>query len=100
MTLGATTLLHDAYIDIASRATTPERLRRLSLAIDAALLTLFAVQHSVMARGWFKAWMTQYVSPAIERWTYVLCTNLALLLMFWQWRPLGGVVWQVDHPVA
>jgi len=72
----------------------------LSLAIDAALLTLFALQHSVMARRWFKAWLTQYVAPTIERSTYVLCASLALLLMFWQWRPLGGVVWQVDHPVA
>jgi protein-S-isoprenylcysteine O-methyltransferase Ste14 len=72
----------------------------LSLAIDAALLKVFAVQHSVMARRWFKAWLTRYVSPTIERSTYVLCASLALLLMFWQWRPLGGVVWQIDHPVA
>lgn len=72
----------------------------LSLAIDAALLTVFALQHSVMARRWFKAWLTRYVSPTIERSTYVLCASLALLLMFWQWRPLGGLVWQVDHPVA
>ena len=72
----------------------------LSLAIDAALLKVFALQHSVMARRWFKAWLTRYVSPTIERSTYVLCASLALLLMFWQWRPLGGLVWQVDHPVA
>jgi protein-S-isoprenylcysteine O-methyltransferase Ste14 len=71
-----------------------------SLAIDAGLLTLFAVQHSVMARRWFKRWWTQYVSGTIERSTYVLCASLALLLMFWQWRPLGGVVWNIDHPVA
>jgi protein-S-isoprenylcysteine O-methyltransferase Ste14 len=72
----------------------------LSLAIDAALLKVFALQHSVMARRWFKAWLTRYVSPTIERSTYVLCASLALLLMFWQWRPLGGLVWQIDHPVA
>jgi protein-S-isoprenylcysteine O-methyltransferase Ste14 len=72
----------------------------LSLAIDAALLKVFALQHSVMARRWFKAWLMRYVSPTIERSTYVLCASLALLLMFWQWRPLGGLVWQVDHPVA
>ena len=72
----------------------------LSLAIDAALLTVFAVQHSVMARRWFKAWLTRYLPPAIERSTYVLCASLALLLLFWQWRALGGVIWQVEHPVA
>jgi protein-S-isoprenylcysteine O-methyltransferase Ste14 len=71
-----------------------------SLAIDAGLLAVFAIQHSVMARRWFKDWLTQFVSPAIERSTYVLFASLALILLFWQWRPLGGVVWSVDDPVA
>ena len=71
-----------------------------ALAIDCALLTIFAVQHSVMARRWFKERWTQIVPWAIERSTYVLCASLALLLLFWQWRPIGIQIWSVENAAA
>jgi protein-S-isoprenylcysteine O-methyltransferase Ste14 len=71
-----------------------------ALAINLGLLVLFAVQHSGMARPAFKRWLTRLVPQAAERSTYVLLSSLALLLLFALWRPLGGVVWDLDGEVA
>ncbi len=71
-----------------------------ALLIDGALLALFAIQHSVMARPWFKERWTQVVPWTIERSTYVLCASLALVLLFWQWRPIGTLIWSVENGVA
>jgi len=67
-----------------------------ALALDVALLLLFALQHSGMARPAFKRWWTRYIPEAAERSTYVLAASLALIALFAFWRPLGGVVWNVE----
>lgn len=68
-----------------------------SLLVNGALLGVFAVQHSVMARPGFKRWWTQIVPEPIERSTYVLLSSLALALLFWEWRPLQSVIWDVKN---
>jgi protein-S-isoprenylcysteine O-methyltransferase Ste14 len=69
-----------------------------ALIVNLLLMSLFAVQHSVMARRQFKEWWTQYVPKSVERSTYVLFASLALVVLFWQWRPMPDVMWQVANP--
>jgi methanethiol S-methyltransferase len=71
-----------------------------ALLINAGLLGIFAVQHSVMARQWFKRLLTRVITPAAERSTYVLASSLALILLFRLWSPLGGVIWNVESPAG
>jgi protein-S-isoprenylcysteine O-methyltransferase Ste14 len=71
-----------------------------ALLINALLLGIFAVQHSVMARPAFKQWWTRFVPQAVERSTFVLFSSLALIVMFVFWQPIGGVIWDVANPAG
>lgn len=66
-----------------------------SLAINVGLLALFGIQHSVMARPAFKRWWTRFVPEHVERSTYVLFASLALILLYWQWRPMAEPIWSI-----
>jgi len=70
------------------------------LIMNLILLTIFAVQHSVMARPGFKRFWTRFVPKPVERSTFVLFSSLALILLFWQWRPMTEVIWEVNNTVA
>jgi protein-S-isoprenylcysteine O-methyltransferase Ste14 len=71
-----------------------------ALFVNVGLLVLFSVQHSVMARPAFKRWWTRYVPEAAERSTYVLFSNLALIVLFALWQPMGITVWHVENPIG
>jgi len=69
-----------------------------ALIVNLLLMSVFAIQHSVMARPQFKQWWTRLVPKSVERSTYVLFSSLALVLLFWQWRPMPAVVWHIANP--
>ena len=71
-----------------------------ALLIDVALLGVFGLQHSVMARQGFKTWWTQFVPKPIERSTYILFSSLCLIALFYLWQPIGGAIWQVTNPTS
>jgi methanethiol S-methyltransferase len=70
-----------------------------AIIVDLVLMSVFAIQHSVMARKQFKQWWTRLVPKPVERSTYVLFSSLALVLLFWQWRPIPAAVWEITNPV-
>jgi len=71
-----------------------------AMLINGLLIGLFVVQHSIMARPLFKQWWTQFIPKPAERSTFVIATNLAFVLLFWQWRAVDGVVWSVESPAG
>jgi protein-S-isoprenylcysteine O-methyltransferase Ste14 len=68
-----------------------------STLINCLLLGIFAIQHTIMARPKFKKWITQFISPAAERSLFVLLSSLALLLLYWQWKPMKTIIWNVEN---
>ena len=69
-----------------------------AIVVNLGLMSLFAIQDSVMARKSFKQWWARFIPKPVERSTYVLCASLTLLLLFWQWRPMPTVIWSVEEP--
>lgn len=70
-----------------------------AIIVDLVLMSVFAMQHSVMARPGFKSWWTRFVPQPVERSTYVLFSSLALILLYWLWQPMPAIIWQVGDPI-
>ena len=81
-------------VDVGPQAPVP-----VAVAIDIALIALFGLQHSVMARPGFKRWWWRFVPPPVERSVYVLCASAALIILFLGWHPIDTVVWRVSSPL-
>lgn len=71
-----------------------------SIVVNIVLLSVFALQHSIMARPAFKKWVVTIISPAMERSTYILLSSLTLLLIYWQWQPITTIVWEVKNEMV
>ena len=82
-------------IDVGPEAPVAE-----ALIVNLIVMSLFAIQHSVMARPQFKQWWMQFVPKPVERSTYVLFSSAALALLCWQWRPITSVIWHVENPTV
>ena len=79
---------------------TPQVSLAQAILTNASLLLLFALQHSIMARPAFKKWWTKIIPEQAERSTYVLLSSLCLILLVWQWQPMGGFIWRIEEPIA
>ncbi len=70
-----------------------------SIFVNLILLSVFALQHSIMARPKFKEWFNSIFSQAMERSTYILLSSLALILIYWQWQPITTIIWETENTV-
>ncbi|MGF1581314.1 MAG: methanethiol S-methyltransferase [Gemmataceae bacterium] len=103
--LGCTTLLYG--VGFLGNLVVPKSLDSIptipmcwAILINGLLLGIFALQHSVMARPFFKRWLIRFIPEPMERSTYVLASSVALGLIFWQWQPFGGTVWEITNPIG
>jgi protein-S-isoprenylcysteine O-methyltransferase Ste14 len=89
----------DLFVPKSINSGTPGALGT-ALLVNTAVLGLFALQHSGMARPAFKGWLTRFIPAAAERSTYVLLSTVAMWILYYFWQPMGGVIWQVESAPA